>query len=519
MSVFKRKRKGARTGNARLAEKYTIEFADHQGMTRRVTGTVGLDTSRGMERRLKEIVGCKMAGLFPCSQLSAWLEKQDAETLVKLADWDIIEARQRAAGRPLAGHLADFKDALEARGRTPQHVALVLQRVTDIADGCGFVFWADVRGAAVEGFLSKRRKEGLSVQSFNHYLSNVKQFCNWMVQERRASENPLAHLRPRTVRKHDREERRALTVEEQRRLLTAAQGGKTWRGMAGPDRAMLYETALTTGLRWSELHALAVGDFDLESMDATVTLGGQHTKNHTEAVQPVPQRTAERLREHFTMALDDAPAFGMPRTKRGADMMRHDLEKARRLYLKEAGADREEKRLRLKRMKVGFLVFDAGLGRADFHSLRHTFITGLALSGVDVKTAMDLARHSDPKLTLARYSHTVLANKSDAVAKLPDLSGPEHEALAATGTEDAAGGQASGQELTGFDAISCNESRLRRPSKSKARSKGKGPQTQGKPNVSGPSSYGTPERIRTSGLRFRKPLLYPTELRGHGGEV
>src|ERR1700733_11626794 len=28
---------------------------------------------------------------------------------------------------------------------------------------------------------------------------------------------------------------------------------------------------------------------------------------------------------------------------------------------------------------------------------------------------------------------------------------------------------------------------------------------------------GVPERIRTSDLRFRKPLLYPAELRGRGG--
>ena len=32
-------------------------------------------------------------------------------------------------------------------------------------------------------------------------------------------------------------------------------------------------------------------------------------------------------------------------------------------------------------------------------------------------------------------------------------------------------------------------------------------------------AYGTPERIRTSDTRFRKPLLYPTELREHIGIV
>jgi hypothetical protein len=30
------------------------------------------------------------------------------------------------------------------------------------------------------------------------------------------------------------------------------------------------------------------------------------------------------------------------------------------------------------------------------------------------------------------------------------------------------------------------------------------------------AKVGVPERIRTSDLRFRKPLLYPAELRGRG---
>lgn len=37
--------------------------------------------------------------------------------------------------------------------------------------------------------------------------------------------------------------------------------------------------------------------------------------------------------------------------------------------------------------------------------------------------------------------------------------------------------------------------------------------------VHGPGGIGDPERIRTSDLRFRKPLLYPAELRGRAGRV
>jgi integrase len=40
---------------------------------------------------------------------------------------------------------------------------------------------------------------------------------------------------------------------------------------------------------------------------------------------------------------------------------------------------------------------------ADFHSLRHGFIAMLDRSGAMLKEAMQLARHSDPKLTMAVY--------------------------------------------------------------------------------------------------------------------
>ena len=40
---------------------------------------------------------------------------------------------------------------------------------------------------------------------------------------------------------------------------------------------------------------------------------------------------------------------------------------------------------------------------ADFHSLRHTFVSLLDQSGATLKEAMQLARHSDPRLTMARY--------------------------------------------------------------------------------------------------------------------
>jgi hypothetical protein len=57
---------------------------------------------------------------------------------------------------------------------------------------------------------------------------------------------------------------------------------------------------------------------------------------------------------------------------------------------------------------------------ADFHSLRHTYLTMLGRHGVDLRTAQELAGHSTPTLT-ARYSHRRLYDLAGAVEKLPNL--------------------------------------------------------------------------------------------------
>ncbi len=75
---------------------------------------------------------------------------------------------------------------------------------------------------------------------------------------------------------------------------------------------------------------------------------------------------------------------------------------------------------------------------ADFHALRHTFISNLARGGVHPKLAQALARHSTVTLTMDRYTHTVIGEQADALTALPDLSGdgPETERQRATGTDD-----------------------------------------------------------------------------------
>ncbi len=77
-------------------------------------------------------------------------------------------------------------------------------------------------------------------------------------------------------------------------------------------------------------------------------------------------------------------------------------------------------------------------GFADFHSLRHTFVSNLAAGGVHPKLAQQLARHSTIALTLDRYTHVGLLDMNSALESLPNITAPESQTMRATGTTDQA---------------------------------------------------------------------------------
>src|SRR5436853_3277490 len=76
---------------------------------------------------------------------------------------------------------------------------------------------------------------------------------------------------------------------------------------------------------------------------------------------------------------------------------------------------------------------------ADFHALRHSYLTLGGRAGIDLRTLQELAGHSTPTLT-ARYSHRRLHDLAGAVEKLPCMlpGEPTAEAAKATGTDSKA---------------------------------------------------------------------------------
>lgn len=101
---------------------------------------------------------------------------------------------------------------------------------------------------------------------------------------------------------------------------------------------------------------------------------------------------------------------------------------------------------------------------ADFHGLRHTFITNVVKGGASPKVAQALARHSKITLTMDTYTHIGLHDQRAALEGLPALpcinknnSGEDKSVALKTGTDDRTVG--AYKELTkksDFDGLSAS---------------------------------------------------------------
>ncbi|MCG3139153.1 MAG: hypothetical protein HJJLKODD_03032 [Phycisphaerae bacterium] len=161
--------------------------------------------------------------------------------------------------------------------------------------------------------------------------------------------------------------------------------------------AELTRLAVGTGLRAGELRSLTAGSFDFQSDPPTVTIKAAYAKNGRDDILPLQSDLAHSLAE-YTLGMDDRqPLFRIP--EKTAKLIRDDLASARAQWIDESGNDAERDR----RSRSDFLTYRDHAGEvADFHCLRHTFITNLISAGVKPHTAQLLARHSTITLTMDR---------------------------------------------------------------------------------------------------------------------
>jgi len=410
MRVFRSSYK-SRDGRTKKTAKWYIETRDHLQIVRRFVGFVDKRQTEALGRQIQKLIDTRVSGEQPSIELTRWLENIPMKMRDRFVKIGLLDMSRAAAGKPLSEHLEDFKAHLEAKGNTADHVKKTVSRIKRNMKEAGFSNWSDLTANKVQRYLHKRREAGLGAQTFNYYLQAIKQFCIWMVHERRASENPLSHLKAINAEADKRHPRRSLEVAEARALLSAAQEGPAVMGISGYERAMLYRLACESGLRLNELRTLQVSSFDFEG--CMVNVQAAYSKRRRYDTLPLKPETARDLKEFLKNKLPQARAFKVPSRGHEAEMLKVDLKAAKIDYVDDAGR------------------------YADFHSLRHTTASLLAATGCHPKTAQQILRHSDVNLTLSKYSHVLRGQESAAIANLPDLSGPFQEQQKATGTDNA----------------------------------------------------------------------------------
>ena len=390
-SVFKRGGRANRRGS------YYIAYYDENGKRRTVKGCTDKEASEALARKLEADALLRRKGV---------INPKD----------DQYAAAERVL---LAEHLDDFRADLLKKHVTKKHANTVFRRASRVIELCGAKNISKLDPVAAQGAikgLSEANPEedtnGFSLQTCNHHIRAIKQFSRWLRRNGRSRENILAHLSTYNAALDVRHQRRSLTDKELLGLFEKAAEGPVVCNIPGPDRAVLYRLAVGTGFRASELLSLSLVSFDLDSSQSTITVKPGYSKRRRLEVQPIRRDLAELLRPWLASKPQGEPLFGDLNSSRTAKMMRTDL--------KAAGIDYRDAEERV----------------ADFHSLRHTYITRLVQSGASVKVAQELARHSTPTLTLGRYSHLSVYDEAAALDALPPLESPKpaEDTAQATGT-------------------------------------------------------------------------------------
>jgi integrase len=329
--------------------------------------------------------------------------------------------------RPLKGHVEDYQRYLSGKGDCPDHITLTIARIRRTLDGCEFKCIGDINPGGVIEWLAEVRKatgaahterKSISIATRNGYLTALKGFCRWLVNDGRTGHDPIVHVARLNPKPDIRRERRALLPDEFACLLhTTRPSANEFRGLTGEDRYMLYATAVGTGLRASELASLTPALFDLDTGLPVVHVKAAYTKNRDDATQPLAPVLAKALRLYLAGKPPGRPVWPGTWVERAAVMFRKDLAAARLEWIANANSEEQQ---RTRRENADFLSYqDKQEQVLDFHALRHSFITMLARGGIHPKVAQTLARHSTITLTMDRYAHVALSDRAAAVECLP----------------------------------------------------------------------------------------------------
>jgi integrase len=373
-TLFKRARNGKKSN-------WIAEYTDHTGeRVQKSTRTTDKKTAQQILDHWKNEAALRSSGRI---------------------DADSERAKQQSL-RPLTEHRDEWLRSLRAKGKSEIHLKFHEKRLQAIIDHSKWTTIREITPESVEAFIESLRSLDRSNQTIAHYTQAAKQFTRWLARTHRLSRDPLMTLQKPNPRADRRRERRMLLPEEWPWLRTAA----------GP-RTLIYEVAIQTGLRASEIRAIHPSQVKHLEKPPHILVKSGDTKDHKLARQYITADLAQRLSMHAPASRNEL--FELPDEYSMASMLRADLATAREAW---ASVQKDKKEV----PKSDFLLPENhAKEQLDFHSLRHTCGAWLAMRGVHPKTIQTVMRHKTITLTMDTYGHLFPNAEPAAIAEIGEI--------------------------------------------------------------------------------------------------
>jgi site-specific recombinase XerD len=397
MRVYKATYKD-RDGKKCESAKWYVDIFDHNKLRHKIPAFADKRISKALGRNIENLINCRIAGLEPDSKLNQWIETLPDSLLRKFVSWGLIEGQRAEITKPLTGHINDYIEVLKAKGFSKGYIRHSKNRLERIVSDCRFHYFRDITRSAVEIYIGKLIKDGVSATTAGHFLESFKSFLNWAAQDQRIINNPIAKV---VKPARDSKQKGILTPEQFVHLIkTTFEKNVLIENTTGQERAVLYLLAGTTGLRKNELLSLVWSDINLSGDSPFVRVRACIAKNGKEALQPLTLMVVSCLtapKACIKPKDTDRVFLAFNKSINTAGLIRDDLTAA------------------------GIPLKDRDGNKICFHSLRNSFISFLANSQTPAKVIQKMARHSDPKLTFNTYARVLPESEQRAISFLPNF--------------------------------------------------------------------------------------------------
>lgn len=309
--------------------------------------------------------------------------KRDAEAYERslLADVYGLSDKPRRTFEDFA--VTDFARYIQANNRPSEEQSKESILRLHLVPAFGHKLLSEIEAKDIELYAAEKSrggagKKGLAAKTMNNHLTVLRKCLSLAHQYGEIEAIPALQWRRVTDQTF-----RFLDFEEAARLIRAADPGQ-WRAMV--------TVALRTGLRRGELVALRWTNVDLEARKLRVTEAVVRNK-----VGP------PKNGKHRTVPLSSDAVDALRSIRGTVDLVFHHEGK----HLTRG----------LVKWPLWRACRKAKLEPLQWHALRHTFASHLAMRGVPMRTIMDLLGHSSMAMTL-RYAHLSPDALVDAVALL-----------------------------------------------------------------------------------------------------